>query len=94
MEQLTLTTPITPPACTTYTVDRLVLHWSAQVIQVYLIGSDGGEVFAEYVGAAATPLLTVLNTANFSTLSLHKRILQRLQTDGKLPAGTITGTPA
>jgi hypothetical protein len=38
-------------------------------------------------------LITTLNTANLSTNSLVKRVLQRLQTDGYLPTGSVTGAP-
>ncbi len=93
-EQLDLTAPIVPPSRTTYAIKSLVLDWNAQVIQVRLMGSDGVEVLAEYGGTTAVSLMTVLNTANLSILSLHKRILQKLVTDGKLPAGTVSGTPS
>ena len=42
---------------------------------------------------AATTLLRALNTVNLSTTSLQKRVIQRLVTDGKLPAGAVTGAP-
>jgi hypothetical protein len=93
-EQLDLATPIAPPQRTTYRISRVVLDWDAQVIQITLVGSDGLEVRAEYTGAIAVGLMTVLNTTNLATLSLQKRILQKLVTDGKLPAGTVSGTPA
>jgi len=92
-EILTLTTPLVIPDRTTYRVYRLVLDWQAQVIQVTVRGSDNVEVFAEYTGTDAVSLMTTLNTANMSTSSLHKRTLQKLVTDGKLPAGTVSGTP-
>lgn len=38
-------------------------------------------------------LLHTINTANFTTNSLSKRLFQQLQTDCYLPAGTIGGTP-
>jgi hypothetical protein len=93
-EQLDLTTPIVPASRTTYTITRLILDWQASVILVYLRGSDSVEVFAEYTGATASALMTTLNSANLSTISLYKRVLQKLVTDGKLPAGTVSGTPS
>ena len=92
-EVLTLTSTIVVPDRTTYRVVRLVLDWAAQVIQVHAVGSDGVDVLHEYRGTEAVSLMTVLNSANLSTSSLHKRVLQKLVTDGKLPAGTVSGTP-
>ncbi len=43
---------------------------------------DGADVF-----------LKQLNTMNFSTTSLTKRLLQHLVQHGKIPAATVTGTP-
>jgi hypothetical protein len=90
MELLTLTTP-TP--VTTYRVTALELHWTRAYIRVQLISSLGVAFKAEYTGTEATNLMVGLNKANLSTNSLHKRILERLATDGKLPAGTVTGSP-
>ncbi len=93
-EQLDLTTPIIAATRTTYRVVRLILDWESAVIQVSLRGSDGVEISAEWAGAPATALMTVLNTVNLSTISLQKRILQKLVTDGKLPSGVVSGIPA
>lgn len=41
----------------------------------------------------ADSFLKQLNTANFSTTSLTKRLLQHLVQHGKIPAATVTGTP-
>ncbi len=92
-EVLTLTSTIVVPDRTTYRVVRLVLDWLAQVIQVDVRGSDNVNVFNEYLGAEAVSLMTILNTSNLTTASLHKRVLQKLVTDGKLPSGTVSGTP-
>lgn len=43
------------------------------------------------VGADA--FLKQLNTSNFSTTSMTKRLLQHLVAHGKIPASTVTGTP-
>jgi len=93
-EQLDLATPIAAPSRTTYSVQRIVLDWPAAAIQVWVKGSDTVEVFAEWTGAPATALMIALNKANLSTSSLQKRVLQQLVTDGKLPAGTVSGAPA
>ena len=93
-EQLDLTTPIVTPSRTTYSVQRVLFDWAAAVIQIWVKGSDSVELQLEYTGPTATSLMTILNTANLSTLSLQKRVLQKLVTDGKLPAGTVSGTPS
>ena len=45
-----------------------------------------------YTGNQATNMIKQLNTANLTTKSMHKRILEKLSADGVLP-GTVTGTP-
>lgn len=93
-EQLDFTTPIVPASRTFYRVQRVTFDWTAAAIRIDLFGSDGTIVSAAYDGALATSLMTTLNSANLSTVSLHKRILQRLQADGFIPAGTVNGVPA
>lgn len=87
MEQLILTAPIT-----TYRVMRLHLDWEHKVIQITLRGPAGEAAEVTYLGDVAEQMLRTLNTANLSTKSLHKRILERLILDGKL-IGTIDGVP-
>jgi hypothetical protein len=91
-ELLTLTAPIVPPTRTGYTFVRLVLDLEAQFIRATVRGSDGVEVSGEWTGATAVALMTALNTANLTTSSLVKRVLLKMQQDGFLPAGAITGT--
>lgn len=93
-EQLDLTTPITQPTRTAYSVASLALDWGNEVIRVGLLGSDTVPIQIEWRGAQATTLMIALNKANLSTISLQKRILQQAVTDGKLPAGAVTGVPA
>jgi hypothetical protein len=90
MELLTLTVP---SSVTTFRVDALELHWTRAYIRVLLSNSLGDRVKAEYLGSDAMTLMTALNKANLSTISLHKRILERLVSDGKLPAGSVLGSP-
>ncbi len=52
---------------------------------------DGGAPIAIPSGADA--FLKQLNTANFSTVSLTRRLLQHLVQHGKIPAATVQGTP-
>lgn len=91
-EQLDLTAAIVATR-TTYTVGFLTLDFPNAVIQAGLKGSDGAAVTVEWTGAPATTLMIALNKANLTTISLQKRVLQQAVTDGKLPAGTVSGTP-
>jgi hypothetical protein len=90
-EQLDLTTPITPATRTTYTLSFLGLDWDGQAITIRLKGSDGVTLSLGYAGNEAAALMTTLN--QLTTPSLYKRVLQKLVTDGKLPAGTVSGSP-
>lgn len=51
----------------------------------------GGQPVVNPTGADA--FLRQLNTSNFTTTSLTKRLLQHLVQHGKIPAATVTGTP-
>lgn len=90
MEALTLTSPI---SVTSYTIEFLWLDWQNAKIVIRLVDQTGIVSTYQYDGAAATALMISLNKANLTTSSLHKRVLQQLVTDGKLTAGTVTGTP-
>ena len=90
MEALTLTTP---QSVTDYRVSILKLNWDEAKIHVVVKDTQGDTVTAGYTGATATSLMIALNKANLTTNSLQKRILEQLVTDGKLPAGTVTGDP-
>lgn len=89
-EIVTLTVAL--PQLTTYKVNELHLNWGAASIQIGLIGTNGEAKHHNYSGTTATVFMTALNKANLSTTSLHKRILERLVTDGVI-AGTISGSP-
>lgn len=90
MEELTPSTPVT---VTGYRVLRLILDWGLKLIEVKLRHPLGHEVNASYEGTEAEALMIGLNKADLSTNSLHRRILQRLMTDGKIENGSVTGTP-
>ena len=91
-EQLDLAVVIVPPTVASYKIRVVVLDWAGASIRIDLMGSDGTSITAEYREAQAIALMTNLNSMNFSTISLHKRILQKLVSDGKLPAGIVSGT--
>lgn len=55
--------------------------------------ASGWTEYIEYVGAEALAEAKKINTGDFSTVSLHTRILQKLVADGKIPTGTIGGAP-
>ena len=95
MESLTLTIPVTPalPTTTTYRIRSLYLGWEEQVIVVVLRDNNGALVTCTYEGSSAVTLMTALNKANLSTNSLHKRVLNHLASDAKLPGGAVTGSP-
>lgn len=95
MQQLNLTTPITTTR-TTYLVTKFHIDgWqdATPVFYVGVVGSDGVNQDFEYRGQQAFDRLSTLNTANLTTKSLEQRILEVLVNDGKLPPGTVSGTP-
>lgn len=102
-EQLTLTTPVQTTLTDVQPVS-LYLSRARQLVIVEVVGNTGALVQATYPtpainGPNGSPqptgaaLISTLNTANLTSNSLWKRIIQRLQTDGYLPAGNVTGTP-
>ncbi len=102
METLILTAPVVVPASTTdtYRVVAITLNLEAIAAPATVAGlilidvrdnHDERRSFS-YAGQVATDLIRALNTANLSTKSLQKRILERLSADGLL-VGTVTGTP-
>lgn len=61
-------------------------------INIKLKDEHGAYTYYEYKGTQAVNLIKTLNTANCSTKSMQKRVLEKLSADGLLP-GTVTGTP-
>lgn len=55
--------------------------------------SGGRLLECSYEDPDAEIMIVALNKANLTTISLERRLLQRCQMDGKLGAGTVTGTP-
>lgn len=98
-EQITLTAPVkADPGEVTFRVTHLNLNWVESEIRITLRGWNGTDftpyqIETGYFGPEARVLMNALNTMNFATKSLHKRLIERLQLDGKLLAGTITGAP-
>jgi hypothetical protein len=101
MEELVLTDPVVVPEKVTskYHVVVLTLDMEAMMIpgepgliNITLKDNLGVRSGYSYVGDEAIALMKQLNTANLTTKSMHKRILEKLSNDGKLP-GTVTGVP-
>lgn len=107
MEELVLTDPIVQPeeVTATYKVASLTLDHDVVPVPppagqppepglvVIKLKDNLGQPFVQtYTGKTAIDYMKYINTANFSTTSLHKRILQRLSNEGVLP-GTVTGAP-
>ncbi|MCR4301784.1 MAG: hypothetical protein NUV51_09255 [Sulfuricaulis sp.] len=87
METLTLTTPI---AASSLIVSRLILDWDGVAIYVVLRAPDGRRFEYTYGGAEATTLMQVLNKANLSVKSLHRRVVEKLMADHPELAGAIS----
>ena len=101
MEELALTDPVTVPATTTAKYRVVSLTLSLEYLldpavpgAVLITLRDNNDVVSnyEYGGQTAQDMIRFLNTANLTTKSMHKRILERLSSDGLLP-GTVVGTP-
>ncbi len=93
MEKINLSNPIVKESITSYQVSRLELDWQRKTVEIHLIfGSTGEEAIFGYSGDAALTLIKALNTANLSIKSLHRRIIEKLISDGSLN-GSISGTP-
>lgn len=94
-ELVTLTTAEPAPATTVYQLGRVLLDVTTLTVRIELVGDTGKPKVIIY-GPTTTPtgatILHALNTGNFSTTSLAKKIYQQLQSDGLIP-GTISGTP-
>ena len=74
-------------------VQKLVLDWAGANIKVFVKDTQGDVIRVNYFGPTATSMMTTLNKADLTSNSLHKRVLNTLAGDGKLPAGTVTGSP-
>lgn len=104
-EAVTLTTPVAKTT-STYTIAYVGLDVANSRIVVQLASNIGDPLIATYDAAglavngvpkAPTPtgatLLHSLNAANFTTNSFVKQVYTRLQTDGVIAAGSVTGSP-
>jgi hypothetical protein len=102
-EIVTLTTPITRTSVNSFRLERLVIDVEHKSITVQWLGDNDLAGSASYPTPApagssqpsGATLLTTLNKLNSSGAnpSLVNRILARLQSDGYIGAGSISGTP-
>lgn len=103
-EIITLTSPIVPPTQSTIRFERIIIDVEAKSVMVQWLGNNSEPGSAVYptpavlnpLGAlqpSGQQLIQTLNTANLTSNSLVRRTLTRLQTDGYIPAGTLSGTP-
>lgn len=89
-EHVTLTTPVTQTV-DSYRVGAICFDRDAARIDVRLTDPDTGkQVFFKYEDAL--PLIRQVNKANNSTISMEKRIMNKLIADGKID-GSVSGVP-
>jgi hypothetical protein len=108
MEELTLTEPVVEPEKIKNKLRVVSLHMDHEIstmppntpgsekglFSVVLRDNYDQSYSYQYSGKAALDYIKFINTANFTTNSLHKRILNKLTADGLIPGGgTVTGTP-
>lgn len=99
-EIVTLNAPVlSDPGATTFRIALIVLDWQGAALKIHLrewangAFVPGGKLIPiGYEGPTATSLMVALNKANLTTQSLHQRVMARLLADGKLPAGTASGS--
>lgn len=96
-EIVTLTTPL--PAAAVLRIADVDFNIRGAMIRIVLAEwangvfvPNGREVVREYSGAQATAMMTALNKANLTTISLNTRIMTQLITDGL--QGTVSGGAA
>ena len=68
----------------------LVFNPDDSVVTVTLVGVNGEKMTHTWRGATAGANIVALNKMNLSTITLNKRIMNLLISDGVLP-GTVTG---
>jgi len=95
-EQHDLTTPVTITT-NNYKLTFMTINSIAQSVS-FNVSDNNGNVIGKTYDASTTPtgatVIHSLNTGNFTVTSMTKTILQRLATDGVIPPGSVSGTPA
>jgi hypothetical protein len=102
---LTLTSPITHPSTTVWTIERMTTDFRARALSFQWYGNNGEAGSAVYptpailnpnggLQATGDALINTLVTFNFSVgANMEVMIFQFLQADGYLGAGVISGQP-
>jgi hypothetical protein len=103
-EKVTFTEPVhTDPGAAefrlmTLNIDAALPEVRATLAEVtagsFAFKPAGKTLTCDYFGDDAASLIVQLNTMNFSTVSLQKRVIQVCGKDGKIPPGTVSGTPS
>jgi len=91
MEQIDLTAPEIKPTNNYYRINKLYFIWDTSHILIELIGQNGEEKEFSYSGIEAQNMMIALNKMDLSVKSLHRRIMEKLISDG-LIGGVIAGT--
>lgn len=101
-EELVLTDPVVIPEKVTNKYKVVSLTFSLEqltppatvpgLVLIQLRDNNGESSQYTYTGQQAVDYIKFLNTANFTTKSMQRRILEKLSNDGLLP-GTVVGTP-
>lgn len=91
-EIFTDTTTLIP---TSFSFSRVLFDVDAQYVLAVVRGSDGVERRRVWHGPEALTLITTLNSADFTTVSLIATLFAQLATAplGPLPAGAVSGYP-
>lgn len=102
-EKVTFTTPVfTDAGASEFRVGSVYFNSFGHEIRAVLNELDPGTttykvngrtLTCTYADTQADNLLKVLNKADFSVTSMQRQVMKKCQDDGKLGAGTITGTP-
>jgi len=100
MEELVLTDPVVIPGVTKSKFHIISLTFGMEggpdtppaIVSINLRDDNNIPHHHAYTGQEAQDFIKFVNTGNFTTKSLNKRVLEKLSTDGILP-GTVTGAP-
>ena len=96
-ERIDLTAPYDPDtrSTTQLRVNELRLRWGNTSAESHIyVELSSGTIHTSftYIGQDARDQMVLLNKANLTSNSLHKRIINKLISDGKI-SGTVSGTP-
>lgn len=100
-QTFTLTAPIVPtvpPSTIGYELGSLfIARKPFPRVVIVVVDNNGNTLQVEYRddsgGTVAAQLISALNTANLTIKSLQQHILERLQADGRIGAGAVSGVP-